>query len=141
MTTIEFGTTKIRSDLRMTADGQIGTETWVTVSKVRQILRCTVCKAKGRRTLVQRSESTTYCTGYMPPSTRTVTRFVIGGQIVAYPVARCAECGSTDVKVNVVQGRLNRNKPCDGRCMGATGPNCECSCQGENHGGRYSEWG
>lgn len=24
--------------------------------------------------------------------------------------------------------------PCDGRCTGATGPNCDCQCNGENHG-------
>ena len=23
---------------------------------------------------------------------------------------------------------------CDGRCIGATGPNCDCQCHGENHG-------
>ena len=31
-----------------------------------------------------------------------------------------------------------RNRPslheCNGRCMGATGENCECSCGGANHG-------
>ena len=24
--------------------------------------------------------------------------------------------------------------PCDGRCTGASGPNCDCSCGGANHG-------
>ncbi len=26
---------------------------------------------------------------------------------------------------------------CDARCMNARGPNCECSCGGENHGSSY----
>lgn len=33
-----------------------------------------------------------------------------------------------------VLGKLNPEKVCDGRCMGATGPNCECQCGGANHG-------
>jgi hypothetical protein len=24
--------------------------------------------------------------------------------------------------------------------MGATGPNCSCSCGGDNHGGNHSAW-
>ncbi|MGR6921257.1 hypothetical protein ACU635_44035 [[Actinomadura] parvosata] len=30
--------------------------------------------------------------------------------------------------------RVNPAKVCDGRCMGATGPACDCPCKGENHG-------
>ncbi|WP_346103590.1 hypothetical protein [Nonomuraea maheshkhaliensis] len=29
---------------------------------------------------------------------------------------------------------VNLAKVCDGRCMGATGPACDCPCLGENHG-------
>lgn len=29
---------------------------------------------------------------------------------------------------------LNPEKECNGRCMGAVGPACDCSCGGENHG-------
>ncbi|WP_289009064.1 hypothetical protein [uncultured Thermomonospora sp.] len=31
----------------------------------------------------------------------------------------------------------NPEKICSPRCMGATGPACDCSCGGENHGGRH----
>lgn len=31
-------------------------------------------------------------------------------------------------------GRMVEEKVCDGRCMGATGPSCDCSCGGMNHG-------
>lgn len=27
--------------------------------------------------------------------------------------------------------------PCDGRCTSAKGPNCDCSCGGQNHGSDY----
>ena len=34
----------------------------------------------------------------------------------------------------VVEGRHSDKTQCGARCMGATGPSCECSCNGENHG-------
>lgn len=40
--------------------------------------------------------------------------------------------------VVAIKGIVNVDKTCDGRCMNATGPNCECSCGGENHGGSWS---
>jgi hypothetical protein len=30
--------------------------------------------------------------------------------------------------------RMESRTPCDGRCIGAVGPSCDCSCGGENHG-------
>ena len=33
-----------------------------------------------------------------------------------------------------LSGRYVADKACDGRCMGATGHVCECSCGGQNHG-------
>ncbi len=41
-----------------------------------------------------------------------------------------------------IMGRVEGNtlwaerfgSPCDGRCTGATGPHCDCSCRGDNHG-------
>lgn len=33
-----------------------------------------------------------------------------------------------------IEGHYVADKPCDGRCMGATGHQCECSCGGKNHG-------
>ncbi len=33
-----------------------------------------------------------------------------------------------------IRGHYNAAIKCDGRCMGATGHNCECSCGGANHG-------
>lgn len=50
-------------------------------------------------------------------------------------------CGICDQPVNHL-GHVSGNKlakledrcPCDGRCTGATGPNCDCQCGGINHG-------
>ena len=33
-----------------------------------------------------------------------------------------------------VNGKFSRAHVCDVRCMTATGPDCECSCGGANHG-------
>ncbi|MFF4777659.1 hypothetical protein ACFY05_33010 [Microtetraspora fusca] len=38
------------------------------------------------------------------------------------------------LKWETLQATFNLEKVCDGRCRGATGPNCECSCNGEQHG-------
>lgn len=37
-----------------------------------------------------------------------------------------------------VKGVVNVNRSCDGRCMAATGGDCECSCGGANHGASWS---
>lgn len=63
-------------------------------------------------------------------------------------VADCQLCGAKAPEgapytmVHNVMGRVEKKRlvnaamrcPCDGRCTGATGPNCECSCGGVNHG-------
>lgn len=41
-------------------------------------------------------------------------------------------CGA-QVSLKRVMGVVN-DHVCDARCMGATGPSCECSCGGKNHG-------
>lgn len=41
------------------------------------------------------------------------------------------------MKVAAVEGVVNVDKSCNARCMGATGPSCECACGGDNHGGRW----
>jgi len=33
-----------------------------------------------------------------------------------------------------LQGRVNPEKECNGVCMAAVGPSCDCSCGGKNHG-------
>ncbi len=42
------------------------------------------------------------------------------------------------LSVTPIKGVVNVDKSCDGRCMNATGPNCECSCGGSNHGGAFA---
>jgi hypothetical protein len=35
-----------------------------------------------------------------------------------------------------IQGTYNPRIRCGAKCQTATGPTCECSCEGRNHGGR-----
>ena len=50
--------------------------------------------------------------------------------------ATCTGCGHT-ATVKAVHGTYSADSPCDGRCMGAVGPKCECVCAGVNHGRAY----
>jgi hypothetical protein len=45
-------------------------------------------------------------------------------------------CGDHDKHLEWTQlkGRTNPDKDCNGVCMGAVGPSCDCACGGENHG-------
>ncbi|ASR85785.1 hypothetical protein SEA_EDUGATOR_88 [Mycobacterium phage Edugator] len=33
-----------------------------------------------------------------------------------------------------LRGRVKPDRKCNGVCMGAVGPSCDCACGGENHG-------
>ena len=48
----------------------------------------------------------------------------------------CPEC-STSVKLERLWGTLVTDIACHGACQGATGPQCDCSCGGENHGAGF----
>ena len=49
-----------------------------------------------------------------------------------HPVTVCT-C-RTKITCKPVQGRLNRAKECNARCIASKGHVCECSCGGKNHG-------
>ena len=48
------------------------------------------------------------------------------------PFGICPEHGAFVLKF--MKGHLAPDHECDARCTGATGPNCDCACGGENHG-------
>jgi hypothetical protein len=45
----------------------------------------------------------------------------------------CPDCHREHARGNAVKGYTTAHV-CDARCTNATGPNCECSCGGKNHG-------
>jgi len=42
------------------------------------------------------------------------------------------------ITLKPISGYIAPAVKCDPRCTGATGPNCECSCGGENHGSAHA---
>jgi hypothetical protein len=38
------------------------------------------------------------------------------------------------LRFDILKGHKNAAVPCDARCTGARGHNCECQCGGKNHG-------
>ena len=45
----------------------------------------------------------------------------------------CPHC-SASMTVQAVSGTYSAAHECGARCLASTGPNCECSCGGANHG-------
>jgi len=45
----------------------------------------------------------------------------------------CPGCRAA-VSLTAVMGAMSEEHVCGARCLASTGPNCECSCGGENHG-------
>lgn len=113
------------------------------------ILTCRSCKRRGTRSYTLRTVTRIRGERSMPVSETSIAidgaeRF---GRLdqrrpkpVAWAVSRpCPDCGSGDVRVNVVEGELS-DTSCGARCMGATGSSCECSCAGRNHGSSHGSW-
>jgi hypothetical protein len=48
-------------------------------------------------------------------------------------VLDCRLCGRP-CYAHLVRGKYNPTVECNGKCMGAHGTTCECSCGGKNHG-------
>lgn len=68
-------------------------------------------------------------------SGREALEHVIGDDSVI--LVRCAGCNKWRVARRVF-GKHNADIRCDGRCMSATGHNCECACGGANHGAAHA---
>lgn len=64
---------------------------------------------------------------------QSITRTDDAGRTLDYSHdAKCPGCGNHRTTARV-KGVRNDHK-CDARCVNSKGPNCECSCGGENHG-------
>jgi hypothetical protein len=46
---------------------------------------------------------------------------------------RCPTCGRAG-QPSIVRGHYRADIPCTAKCLAATGPDCQCSCAGRNHG-------
>lgn len=107
------------------------------------------CKAKACNT-VRRVGFTVETTqrAYLGRLVETQTVSVDGGRVTAVRDRHALECAlyrhagtcpvcSGAATVKTIRGVLVADKACNARCMGATGPSCECSCAGQNHGANF----
>ena len=107
-------------------------------------LKCNACKSKGRRTFAMVHTRRAF-NGRPVTSQYVELDDKLYSVMDQYALARilhmpCPQCGSSNVQVNVVKGTYVADKSCGARCMGATGPTCECTCAGRNHGGNNAIW-
>lgn len=67
-----------------------------------------------------------------------ITFECVGGWNTWTATIPCTTCDKRyRVYGKTINGKVNHNKPCTPKCESATGPDCECHCGGENHGGRW----
>ncbi len=77
---------------------------------------------------------------------RVHVRIVDGVKVEGYDrfFLSCPHCpantysGFVQVEMRLLRGTYSERKECNARCMGATGPLCECSCAGANHGRSFA---
>jgi len=63
------------------------------------------------------------------------------GDIAAHPFSNGAilvTCCGRERELLRVRGTYNPRVPCNARCTGAHGHDCECSCNGANHGADHA---
>ena len=108
----------------------------------RWILKCRTCKhIVTREIMVTVRVATGY---YLGGYRRDVTRSVNGIEFTA-PRIVCPVCGDYNrdgdnaiMRSERINGHYNSDIPCNGKCVHAKGPDCECSCGGANHGIHYA---
>jgi hypothetical protein len=49
----------------------------------------------------------------------------------------CRGCGQPR-RATAVNGKTSHKHVCGAKCMASTGPSCECSCGGQNHGASHA---
>lgn len=94
--------------------------------ELRQIAKCPKCKTVRTR-MVGWTNKRSYRSDKFGPVTN-VTRYT--GEV---PV----ECCGRQLHFKNVQGTYDPDKKCGAKCRNSTGPTCECSCAGKNHGAGY----
>jgi hypothetical protein len=100
------------------------------------------CRTKGCKTALRVNDTADSCR-----SAGSVFAWASEGRDASQPgVAYCignygayARCGEHGLyPLRSLKGRYVAEKGCDARCMGATGPSCDCSCGGANHGANHA---
>src|SRR5271166_3477779 len=97
----------------------------------REVGKCKACKKGFARMARQITEiTTTY--GICGMNTRRNVKFYGSADLSFHGRSNEVCCGKV-VQLTRVQGITVPEVPCDARCTGAKGHNCQCSCGGKNH--------
>lgn len=128
--------------VQVTPEGlKVGVED--TDTETRIIYRCSRCKLAIRvdfPTVVRREYFTQirdHTTGVRSQGYRTNTIFRTSeGETHWLPQKDCPRCRRMMGRA-AIKGRLNPNVKCSPKCTNAIGPQCDCSCGGQNHGGAW----
>lgn len=93
----------------------------------RYIGRCRYCKVRHSALMLAEVRVTgkQYAEG-------DIAAHILSNGIVYYP------CCGYDVPLRQVVGKFSTEHKCGARCLASTGPSCECSCGGKNHGANFS---
>ena len=57
--------------------------------------------------------------------------------VIGNLVIRCRKCSKAR-RANMVKGKFSAKHECNAKCLASTGPTCECSCGGRNHGASHA---
>jgi len=99
-----------------------------TEKTVNLMYRCRSCKSARRITVKKIYTRTTYDEGYYPTDHKTTYYKDDQSQWI-----ETCSCGFV-MQYKEIKGFHSDKHKCGARCLNAIGPNCECSCSGENHG-------
>lgn len=117
-----------------------------TTTQGRAIARCTTCKRTGsihyditttRTDNNPGGDSSTY---HHPTGTLGGLRRPGDLDRFLHAVAKSSATCNHTLTVKPVKGFEDPNKPCNGKCRGAVGPSCSCSCGGKQHGAAHGAW-
>jgi hypothetical protein len=110
-----------------------------TAPTVSRIARCKDCNTVTKVT----RETRTYCGWPQERLTEKVTNAF--GERSEWVESRsklaavaCRNCGGKNTSSKKMTAKHSDTEVCSDKCMGATGPACECSCDGRNHGGSFT---
>lgn len=113
----------------------MSTVEWRTETRKATIRQNVRCKCGARRSrLVAQTVTTTYRSDQFRPVSRKVVRVLVeNGAAEGAPTCVCGR----PLFFRDVKGTVNRDKPCNAKCVESIGHVCECACGGRNHGAGF----
>ena len=100
---------------------------------ISRIGKCRACKATSRRDYTESRRERVGVGMYQRDISVFFRTLAGGGTVKPSADFECPRCHSATWDSKRVQG-FTTAQPCDARCMGARGFDCQCACGGANHG-------